>query len=597
MHNESIIAGIFSDKEVHDLYPTFTEKVLQKLKDIGINIAEKEAELRIMVYVRNGASFKYYIGIGFGITLAEEELSKILDTILNVFKELGIKIDQVQYEALNKLDKEYLYTIPLCNLVTLRIKDINEFDKGIKSLNDILQVTSELIKYTLHGEISLMYNLVNKEYYIWVYLRIKPSLNPLREFLSLLSKYVNQGFEIDANIPMREKPRTDYDLLKFMSYYFNYVLEQLINSNLPIAERARYAIEYLNLVNDLINNNRLLYYICKILSSGEGVTPRDYVKLLDRVSTIIDILDPHQYKQLVEALNSGIPKILCKISEKLDINAVELLSRLISLINHVYMTSSKYKSELYVEERETYYESTSILTELYNRVISTLQDVIIRINPSKLIEYVNKQHSIHHTISTLVKYRMLHERSKFIRIEPVKLVNALEKLLFETYYYRIELKTPSMLVKLGINDKILVREYNDIFNKIDVRSHDKKYLNLLLEYYANELPEEFKFKALTIIYEAATKELESALDKSDYDKAIEILRDLPKIVSEKAINDIMWPRLNDYINKLLNKNVDKALELITNILNKLKWITRDSSLYLLKAKLQGKMAYIVKRYK
>lgn len=78
---------------------------------------------------------------------------------------------------------------------------------------------------------------------------------------------------------------------------------------------------------------------------------------------------------------------------------------------------------------------------------------------------------------------------------------------------------------------------------------------------------------------------------------IEILESLPKIVSAKAVKDIVWPRLNNYINKLLDENVDKALEFITNMLNKMGHDTYNNPLYLLRAKLQGKRLSIIRRYK
>ena len=60
-------------------------------------------------------------------------------------------------------------------------------------------------------------------------------------------------------------------------------------------------------------------------------------------------------------------------------------------------------------------------------------------------------------------------------IELTRLVEALEKLLFETYYYRIELTVPNELAELKISDELLVRMYGGVFNRVDVHSHDRRY--------------------------------------------------------------------------------------------------------------------------
>ncbi len=267
------------------------------------------------------------------------------------------------------------------------------------------------------------------------------------------------------------------------------------------------------------------------------------------------------------------------------IDAIKLLNELISAVNIIYYSSSKYRIDHHSEEYEAYQETTSTLTKLYGEIISALYNIIMKIEPRELVEHINRQHDIHHVVSTLIVHGMLSDRDKFMAIEPAKLVKALEKLLFDTYRYKAELKLPDILAKLRVGDKLLVKEYGNVFNGINIYTHKKKYLNLLLKHYADELPTELREEALNVIYNDTGNELIKALDENNYDEMIEILRNPPKIITDKAIKEIVWPRLNNHINKLLDKNANKALELITNLLDKLTWISHDNPLYSPKAKL------------
>jgi len=592
--DESIIIGTFSEKEINKLYPVFVNEVLRKLKDI---IAEKDINPQITIYIRDGRIFKYYIGLETGFLLTNEESNKIINSLLEIFGEVGFKIDHVRYEK-SELGRKYLSTIPINNLITLNLKENRELNESIEKLDNTLHLINDLLKYTLYGEISLVYDLINREYYIWINLGLKPDLEPLRKLLDLILRYRNQGLRIDIRFPEIEKPISDLEILMFMLYYSNYVFERLMHSNaLPVTKRNKYVIEYLNFIRDLISYNRIFPRISEVLSKSEGLDPSSYVELLRKISLITDVLSPEQYEYLVKGLNAGLPRILRKIAKEPSIDIIKLLNELVSTVNIIYYSSSKYRIEHFSEEYEAYQKTTSTLTKLYGEIISALYNVIMKVEPKDLIEYINRQRDIHHVVSTLIAHKMLSDCEKFVTIEPAKLVKALEKLLFDTYYYKIELKAPEVLTKLKISDKLLVKEYGNVFNGIDVYTHDKKYLNLLLKYYADELPTEFREKALNVIYNDTRNELIKALNENNYDEMIEILKNSPKIISDKAIKEIVWPRLNNHINKLLSKNADKALEFTTNMLNKLKWTGRDEPLYTLKTKLQGKKLSIIRRYK
>jgi len=196
----------------------------------------------------------------------------------------------------------------------------------------------------------------------------------------------------------------------------------------------------------------------------------------------------------------------------------------------------------------------------------------------------------------MVKYRMFNESKLFPRsVETSSIVSALEKLLFREYWYKGEINASNSLSRFRVSDGELIRRYASLFSKVDIRSLDKKYLKQLLMYYSDLLPDDFTTKATNILYTSAKKQIERLLSKRRYTRVIRVLSKQPRVVAEQLTRDIVWPRINRRVNKILEKNPVKALDFIDKLLGRIGWICIDSPLYLLKTKLQGKRLSVIRR--
>ncbi len=595
--DESIVIGLFSSREVIELYPRFVESIGLKLKSIGIDMEYEDISPQITIYIHGNSVSKYYIGLSFGFLYTGEKLEKIMDSMAMVFRDLGVSVEAKSINLDSRgMGEESLYTIPIMGL-----KELNDIglSRGLEGLDNTLEVFKDLIKYVLFGEISLIHDLGKDGYNIWVNLYIMPDLSSLREMYSLLLKCRDYGLETDIDLPITEELLTDYGLLKSLAYYTSYVYNELIYSDkLFIDKRFRYIMEYLDYIKRLYLNTKygsIFNAVCDMLRQGSEVDPQSYVELLDRVLSLMDTLSIRQYSLIVNSLKQGLPDVLKNIVCTPSIRGLETLDKLVKAINDIYGASSRSGISPYDVGYDFYKDTTSRLLELYGQVIDALYRVVEAIEPGRLMDYIGEQESIHHILSLLVKYRMYSEWREFMSVEPSSIVKALEKLLFRKYFYREELSISDKLSRFRVDDEELVKRYSNVFSRVDISSFSKRYLGLLLTRYGNVLPEDFRSRAINVLYTSVVGRVEKALARRRYGKVIRMLRKQPKIIADKLINDLIWPRLNDHINKLLEKDPGRALEFTNKLLDRLGWTTCDSPLYLLKVKLQGKRLSIIRK--
>ncbi len=592
---ESIIVGTFSSGEIVELYSGFVDGIGLKLKSSGIDIKYEDISPQITIYIYGNRVSKYYIGLSFGFLQTEEKLEKIMDSMVMVFRELGISIETKTTSICSKdTGEEGLYTISIMGLK--EVKDTG-LSRGLEELDNTLEVFKDLIKHVVCGEISLIHDLGENSCRIWINLYLKLDLSSLRKMYNLLLRYRDiYGLETDIDLPISEELMTDYGLLKNLLHYTSHIYYRLIRSDkIPIDKKYRYIMDYLDYIKELyidIRHGSIFNAVCDLLRYGDKLDPRSYIGLLDSMLSVSDALSIHQYSLIIRSLEQGLPSVLERVT---GIEGLNVLDDLIRIMANIYKSSNRSGMGSYDMYYESYRDTTSKLLKLYGLVIDALHRVVEKVEPDKLIDYINGREDIHHILSLLVKYRMFNEWELFMGIEPTALVKALEKLLFREYFYREEPSIQNKLSKFRVSDEELVKRYGSVFNRVNIGSYSKKYLRLLLIHYGNILPEDFRARVIDLLYTSAKERLEKALAKKRYGRVIRILKKQPKTIADKLINDLIWPKLNTHINKLLEKDPEKALDFINKLLNTLGWVTYDSPLYLLKAKLQGKRLSIIRK--
>ncbi len=595
--SEFVVFGPFSLEEVYKLYPEFLDRAVLELKSIDVDVEAGVVSPQITVYLQDNHIHKYYIGLGYNLLYVAEKQGEIIDSIARVFRKLGVSIDTRQTHVIHSGREENVYVIPVYGLKDLDSKDLST---GLNELNKILNLFSRIKDNTLYGEASLVYDIEEDSYYIWIDLLIKPDLSSLKKMYSLLLRYRDYRLDTEYKLAFSDDLLTDYGLLKNMLNYIGHVYRRLIYSNrLGVEEKIKYVLDYLDHVEDMyfkVKHGPVFNSICDILRQGCRTSATNYVALIDRLCSIIDTLSEDKFNQLVNALKNGLPSVLENIESRPCIESLDLLNKLIERINDIYIAFNRSRIDMYDAALDKTRIAPQELLETYIKVIDSIYKVVESIEPSVLIDYINKQESIHHILSMMVKYRMFNESKLFLRsVETSSIVSALEKLLFREYWYKGEINASNSLSRFRVSDGELIRRYASLFSKVDIRSLDKKYLKQLLMYYSDLLPDDFTTKATNILYTSAKKQIERLLSKRRYTRVIRVLSKQPRVVAEQLTRDIVWPRINRRVNKILEKNPVKALDFIDKLLGRIGWICIDSPLYLLKTKLQGKRLSVIRR--
>jgi len=251
-----------------------------------------------------------------------------------------------------------------------------------------------------------------------------------------------------------------------------------------------------------------------------------------------------------------------------------------------------------------YYQSEAfnkLWENIQRQVSSMLMEIVKAITEypiEHVVDYAVSKEEFYDYIAYPVVKRLIEERDRVLeytisRYGDKKLFKAIVKLTCNIYRLRY---LPIYGHERGIGSDVLgklIEAYQTLFKEeyaSEIMAEDAKYL---LTYYVKVLPTGFRVKLVTSIYSRAAEEIAQFLGSGDLtvglSKALEKLSEIPEIVGDQMVDEVIWPRIKHEIDALSEKDPEATLQLIDNLLGikEFEWTHRESPRYKLKTKLRG----------
>lgn len=542
----------------------------------------------------NGSLDGYYLGLWIEMS----DSRWVLDVLLEILKMMGVDVSGgISVYELSFTGKN----------VFCRFEDFVDTGKygirnGFELIDNVLNIIEKYSRFTYNGMIMVGQFIHNGSEELLLDINLSAGLKlPLRiRDFKYIRDFTNEMYRA-TNIACN---------LEFIPLRRNYALPvnllELSINMLDSLETEDYRQDLYELYRILSNArswvNRWVYYRFVEDLAEKGIDDPSV-----GIEVLHDLVKDYGLEEAISStytLISRVIDVLKSLGRSIEEKGLDIdyLDQLLETLNDVALNikvlelvSDKYEYLLY-HSREDLFRISREAERVIISILDKVNEAIHGNPPGKVYEYLVSHTKFYVYVAGSLRKYMVDHRKWFMRRDHAKLAKVIYNLGENIYYYG-SMPLYSYTKGETATDIELVRAYKGIFKKDLVYELDEEILLGLLDKFRDELPKEFVEEAEKRLLSSIGKRIEEFLVKDNFDKVLEELKRLPKNISIKLINRVVWPNLKKHIDSIASRDPVEAVAFIERLLenNHFRFLLFDSPLMTLKRKLNGKLVMLRRR--